>query len=74
MSNITYVARLTTNQFVQVELASELPDFIHAVKYNHDHHVELIFDANYDWTSELEDEAMSLLTHSSYQYLPVYDL
>lgn len=67
MTQTTYIATLINNKFVNVEVCDELPQFIHAVKYDQSTCVEVIFDAAYDWTPALENAAMSFVQPELYQ-------
>lgn len=52
-----YIATLNNEYGLEIYPCVEVPDFVHAVKYDKEQGLELYFSDNTAWTSELEELA-----------------
>jgi|GEM_PF-5126410 len=59
MGKVTYFAKVVNENHIDISLCDEIPDFIHAIKVDHHHRFEVVFDVDSEWTSLLEESVMN---------------
>ena len=66
MEKLSYIATVIDENYVEVRLCDEVPDFVHMVKCDSANNAEVYFSSDVDWTPAQEDIAMEHVLNNSY--------